>query len=608
MRRWTFAFGAALAALVPSVVRADPPPPAERGQVFSPYERQTIDLVLSSLHATVDANPEGKIVESIEVVPLDVIEPRDPAPRFLNIFHATTRKAVVRREVLLEPGKPYRQVLVDDTLRDLRRLPELSLVLVIATRGSAPDRVGVVVITKDVWSLRASWNISETPGGVEEFLLSPTETNLLGTQQTIRADYIYQPSAQTFGLAYTLPRLEGSRIAVQTFADVMINRQSGSLEGSYGSLVAGEPLYSGLTPWAWDATVSWVDVLARRYQNAQLGVFVAADGVPVPFEYRHRNYQAVYELTRSFGWALKHDLTLSAAVLRDVYRTEFSGVNPDAVADFVAHEVPRSDTRVGPSLSYHLYEKRYLRVIDFETLALQEDFGLGADVVLSVSPSFRALGSTRNVVDLYGAAQYTAAFRDGLARVFVASDTQPAENGLSDASINPGAHIVSPTIAGIGRIVLDAQLLYRYRNYLNIRTTLGGSDHLRGYPTNFFVNKDLFAYNVEFRTRPVEILSCELGGVIFYDVGDAADGIEHLRPFQSVGFGLRGLFPQLDRVVLRADIGFPAERPIDSSTGRPIAPYAFIITFNQAFPVPTVDPAPVLPTGAAESVPTSSSP
>jgi hypothetical protein len=596
----------AAAALSPRArgARADPPPPAERGQIVSPYEQETIDLVLSSLHATPDPAPEGKWVERIEAVPLEVIEPRDPAPRFLNMFHATTRKSVVLREVLVEQGKRYRQVLIDDTLRNLRRLPELSLVLAVAVRGSAPDRVVVVLMTKDVWSLRASWNAVGTPGGIEEFDFEPTETNLFGTHQTVVGEYVYQPATHTFGLGYTLPRIDTSRVAAVASADVMINRQSGLLEGTYGSLVAGQPLYSGLAEWAWDATVSWTDVISRRYQNAALGVYLdPATGVAVPFEYRTRQYAAVYDVTRSFGWAMKHDFTLSASVLRSVYATELSGYSPRAVADFVASSVPMSDTRVGPSLTYHLYEKRYVRVIDFETLALQEDFGLGPDALLRVFPSFRALGSTRDVVEVYGALQYTAAFRDGLARAFVVSDTQSTPGGLSDAVINPGAHLASPTLAGVGRLVVDGAMIYRYRNYLNILTTVGGGDYLRGYPTSFFIGKDVVTYNVEFRTRPVEILSCELGAVAFYDVGDAFNGLSRLTPYQSVGFGLRGLFPQLDRTVLRADLGFPAERPVDPTTRAPIAGYSFVITFGQAFSVPTIDPAPILPTGATETVP-----
>jgi hypothetical protein len=599
MRGWKTALRIGLSWLWPAVAMAEPPPPAQRAQVYSAYEQQTIDEVLHALRAQRDPNPEGKTVEDVVVVPLEVFEPRDPVPQWLNVFHVTTRKAVIRRELLLHVGDKYAQVLVDDTLRNIRRLPELSLVLVLTATGTTPDRIRVVVVTKDVWSLRLSWNVVETPGGIEQLALAPTETNLLGSHQTVRAEFILEPSAYTFGLGYTIPRIDdGSHVALVASADVMVNRGTGAPEGTFGSLVTGEPLYSGRTPWAWDSTVAWQDVVVRRYVNAQLDNYVdPATGLAVPFEYRQREYLTTLDLTRSFGWDSKHDVTFSAVINRNVYLTNFPGANPQTVADFVQQKVPVSDTRVGPAIQYHKYTKRYLRAIDFETLALQEDFALGLDVVLRAFPSFRALGSSRDVLALYAAAQYTVPLRDGLARIYVASDTEPEVSRISDAFVNPGARLVSPTVAGIGRIVVDGTLMYRWRNYLNQQVTLGGGDRLRGYPTSFFIGQDWLAYNVEARSRPIEVLTCQLGGVLFYDVANAFPSFGNFQVYQSVGFGFRALFPQLDRIVFRGDLGFPIERPVDPSTGAPIAPYSFLLSFGQAFDVPTVDPTPVLPTG-----------
>ena len=246
------------------------PPPAERGLVYSLYEQQTIDQVLRARGEVREPAPEGKTVERIEIAALDVIEPRDPLPLWVNTFHATSRARVIRRELLAREGDSYTQVLVDDSIRNLRRLAQLSLVLVVATKGSTPDRVRVVVITKDVWSLRLSWNIAITPGGVESFEVLPAEWNFFGTHQTLSGGFVYDPRTYTFGLGYEAPRLGSSRIAVQASADVILNRASGTTEGSYGSLITGQPLYSALTEWAWDASVSWEDYIARRFVNAAL--------------------------------------------------------------------------------------------------------------------------------------------------------------------------------------------------------------------------------------------------------------------------------------------------------------------------------------------------
>jgi hypothetical protein len=583
----------------------DAPPAAERANVYSPYEQETIDLVLASLHAARDPEPEGKIIERTDEVPIDVFEPRDliPAVTLLNVFHVTTRRSVIRREMLIHEGERYVQTLVDETVRNLRALPQLSLVIVVATKGTSPDRVGVVIITKDVWSLRAGWDVVGTPGGIEEFDFQPTETNLFGTHQSVRGLFIYQPLSYTFGVGYTIPRLDTSRIAVLADAGVYVNHATGAVEGSYGSLIAGQPLYSGLVPWSWDAGVAWNDQFWRSYSNAQLDQYSdATTGLSVPFEYRLHSYSAVYEVTRSFGWDTKHDVTLAAAVNLNAYRVPASGLNPTAVADFTRAWVPRSDTSVGPFLRYHTYAKRYVRFVDFDTLALQEDYRLGHEITLSVSPSFRALGGSRNVVFLNGAAQYTVALRDGFARASLSSNNGVQATTIADASLVPWVHLATPTIAGLGRIVVDAGAIYRWRNYLNQIEIVGGDDRLRGFPTNFFKGQNEVAYSVELRTRPVEIFSCQLAGVAFYDSADAFTGPDQFEVYQSAGVGFRGLIPWLDRVVFRGDIGFPLKRAIDPLTGALIPPYGFIFTFGQAFPVPSVAPATVLPTEQSEQL------
>ncbi len=587
-----------------------PPPPALRAHVYSPYEQVVIDQALKDLHATRDPAPEGKTVERIEIVPLDVIDERDPVPNFVNIFHATTRKYIVRREVLVQEGEPYRQVLLDETIRNLRAFPQISVVIVVPVQGSAPDRVGIIVITKDVWSLRPNWGLQATNGGIQLLEFQPAETNLLGTHQTLIGNFALEPEAYTFGGGYRIPRLAGTRIAVLASANVMVNRDSGSPEGSYGSLVAGQPLYSGLTEWAWDGVVSWQNRIQRRYVDARLSLYPSpTTGQKLPFQYDIREYATGYEVTRSFGWDIKHDITFAAGIDLRSYRTDFPGFDPRSVADFVRDNVPVSDTRVGPSIQYHSYTKRYLRVIDFETLGLQEDYRLGHDIYARVYPSFRALGSTRDVLGLYAAAMYTFPLRDGLARIAFESTTEPEVDRIADANITPNVRIVSPTIGKAGRFVFDALLLYRWRNYLNATSYLGGESRLRGYPTNFFVGKDVMSYNLEFRTHPVEILTLQAGAVAFYDVGEAFNGFDHsgcselvgprtgscFQPVQSVGFGFRGMFPQFDRVVYRVDVGFPLLRPVDPTTGQVIPPVSFFISLGQAFSIPEIGPRPVLP-------------
>ncbi|HKQ68566.1 MAG TPA: hypothetical protein VJT73_04470 [Polyangiaceae bacterium] len=548
---------------------------------YSPYEQASLEEAAKSLDTRLDTRAEGKEVEGIDVVTLEVVEKRDPAPRFLNVFHARTRDYVVEREVLLSPGDRFQAVLCDETARNLRSLPQLSLVICAATAGSTDDKVRVLVITKDVWSLRSGWDVSFIGGGLNFLQITPTETNLAGTHQIVFANYLYQPESQSLSLGYRIPRVGGRRLGLVAEAGLIWDRH-GQIEGSAGSLGVGRPQYSTRTEWAWSIGTNWRDEIVRRYQNGRL--YVKND---VPWAYRARRIAEGAYATRSFGWANKHDITFGAEFnARTFRRPDAPLADPRAVEAFAQDHLPTSDTRVGPFVQYHAYTSNYLRVLDFESLGLQEDFRLGHDFYLKVYPITRSLGSTRTFVGTYAAFQYTIPLGDGLVRASVESLAEAEEQRIADGAVGADLRIVSPRL-GFGRVVFDASVLNRYRNYLNRHSFLGGDGRLRGYPSSYFDGKDVIVYNLEFRSRPVELFSCQLGGAAFYDVGGTADGLENIHPRHAVGFGFRVLFPQLDRVVFRGDVGFPLVSSIDRRD-RNISVTTFSVAFEQAFAMPGV--------------------
>ncbi|EYF02250.1 membrane protein [Chondromyces apiculatus] len=554
---------------------------------YSDYEVETIQRALARLDAQLAADPEGKSIESIEILPLEVFEDRDPAPGFLNWFHATSKPYVLRREMLLRTGEPYRQVLADETARNLRGLDPLSLVLVFPVEGSRPGRVRMVVVTKDVWSLRLNSNYRFAAGRLEYLLLQPSERNLFGTHQSISAQMVMDPATVALGGGYSMPYVGGSRIVLGADVNVILNRDSGVLEGSYGSFSYGQPLYATIAEWSWGAVMQWREEITRRFVAGQVAQYDAAatpeeDGIP--FSYRSSVLGGSYTLTRSFGRLLKNNFSVGVEASRRVYRPQdLSAFDPVAAAEFLREAMPTSDTRVGPAFEFHTYSARFKRVLDLNTLALQEDFRIGHELSVKLYPVFEGLGASRNFVGVSASGSYTVPLGDGLARVVAESVTEIEPERLADASFQVAARIHTPRF-GFGRLVFDTVLLHRYRNYMNRLTQLGGESRLRGYATGEFIGPDVFAANLEFRSMPLEIWSVQLAGAAFVDVGDAFDGFDDLRLKQSAGFGVRILFPQLDRTVIRADWGFPLAR---GYMERDTFPGDIIITFGQAFPLPS---------------------
>lgn len=575
-------------------------PPTSTTTGYSRYEKETIARALAGFGLEVDPAPEGKTIEGVDIVRLDVLEDRDPVPdrvmgvparSFLNGLHYESRDFVIRREMLLREGDTYMQVLIDETARNIRRLAlQVSLVLIVPTRGGSEDRVRLLVITKDIWSLRLSYDIAVTPGGIENLVILPQETNVLGYHHTASTQFRMQPETITLGAGYKVPRFGETWVGAAGSAAVIFNRRSGLPEGSSASVGVEQPLYSTRSEWAWGVDASYSLGIARRYVNARVATFDSARTPDVreaiPFEYRSSAYSASAALTRSFGWALKNNFSLSLNGATTSYDPfDFApGTSQVAIDDFTARAIPVGESRVFPRLSWSTFTSNFLRTYNLNTLGLQEDFRLGHTLAASFYPVSRAFGSTRDLIGVTGSAGYVVALGDGLAGVTLGFVKEIQEGELTDASYSGGFGVATPRTP-LGRLVLNASFLSRYRNYLRNRSFLGGDDRLRGYPSNFFFGKDWIAYNVEYRSRPVELLGIQLGGVVFFDAGDAAQGFDLLRAKQSVGVGARILFPQLNRLVTRLDLAFPLKRGPFPETGiaTPVDPVGFFFSLGQAF-------------------------
>jgi len=562
---------------------------------LSGYEQSSLDAALARLKGKLDPSPEGKIVESIEIVPLEVFEKRDFIPEFVrgfvNWFHVTSKPYVIEREVLQSKGRRYDRTLVAETARNLRGTRQLSLVLAAPIEGSAPDRVRLVVITKDIWSLRLNSDFRVSGGKIEYLLVEPSEENFFGTHQSLSARFELRQDTLSFGGSYTVPRLAGSRIQGSIAAGVIINRATGSSEGSYGKLLYGQPLYSTRATWAWGSEVKWRQEVVRRFVGSKLRTFDAPstpDDDKIPYVYRSDTLSGRYEVTRSFGLAIKNDVTIGVSASRRAFRPrDLESFAASARADFLGTALPVSDTQVGPYLQVRSYANRFVTVLDFNTLGLQEDFIAGHDAYLKLSPVAAGLGSSRSFLGVYAAAAYTVPLGDGLARGYVELTNELTTSGVPDGSIDVGVRFTTPRTP-VGRLHFDARALNRYTNYLNAKSSLGGDSRPRGYPTGAFIGKDVVAATLEYRSRAAQILGCQLGGALFFDAGDAADGFDKMRIKQSAGFGVRILFPQLDRIVMRADWGFPLTRGVVPTGG---FPGDIVVTFRQAFPMPALPAA-----------------
>lgn len=555
---------------------------------LSAYEKESIQIALREKHAEIDPDAEGKWIEDIDVVTLEVFEDRDPVPHFANWFHITTRSTVVAREVLLRPGERYDTSRAEESERNLREQRQLSVVLIVPIKGSYPDRVRLLVVTKDVWSLRLNWNPSFYGPRLRSIILQPSEENLAGRHKIWNATIGLGPLTYTLGMGFQDPRIAGSRLDASFAANVVFNCKTNDVEGSNGSFVYGQPLYSTRTKWSWVTAVTWNEGLVRPLGSIGQSICNGDRAAPVdfktaglvPYQYHQDLLRGQISATRSFGIALKNDISFGLESNRREYRppSELAFESPAVQAEF---RMPVSDTRLSPFVQLHAYENRYHRVIDLETLGLQEDYRLGHDVWLRAYPALRAAGSSRDLFGVFSGLGYTVPISDGLATAFATSTIEVSREETSDAQLEAGARVVTPRLP-FGRVIADAYFLDRYKNYLNPLVSLGGLDRLRGYLPQAFVGPDAAVANFEIRSRPVEILSVQVGVAAFYDMGDTAIDVRDIRLRHGAGGGLRLAFPQIQRAVFRLDFGVPLNR------GDPYGNANVTAQFEQAFNPPGV--------------------
>jgi hypothetical protein len=584
--------------------------PAQRN--LSEYERGSVELALKKVKGEQDPVPGGKRVESIEIVPLDMIDARDFLPNFLNVFHYTTREYVIKREVLLTVGQPYDISLAYETERNLRALAQLTIVLVVPLKGSRPDSVRVLVVTKDVLSLRLEWDPRFVNGKLDYLSLQPSEQNVLGTHHVVAGLLRFTTHSYSVGGSLYFPRIAGSRINAAVSGGGVFNCDSGKAEGYFGSLSYGQPLYTVRTRWAWSTSLSWSKGVQRP---TTAGEWICSGGserpihldlgddhiVDIPYRYTRSSQNANVTVTRSFGVWNKFDLSFGAEALRtavsvkeptpnevsfrsDTDQDGFLDAQPrisadpdgeraDAV-DLFRSLLYRGETRISPFVQLAAYSSVYRQLLNYETLGMQEDSWLGHSLSLRLYPALQAWGATRNLFGTVASLGYTWPIDNGFFRAVGTSYVEISALKQSTAAAQGDVRFVTPDL-GAGRIVVASEYLRRSINYLNESSSLGGTGRLRGYRPDSIWGPNLTITNVEYRTPPVQMLSVFIGAAVFYDVGDAFRTMDQLRLKSGAGAGLRFAFPQLQRAVLRVDAGFPLTQSEESEV-------TVIGVFNQA--------------------------
>jgi hypothetical protein len=527
------------------------------------YELERTQKLLGQLGLTADAAPDGKRIAYVKVVRDDVFVEDEIWPTWWNIFHGLTREHIVRRELLFDEGDPYVTARVEETMRNLRGMLIFALVRIVAVRTKDPGAVGIIVHTRDLWSLRLESDFTVSTQ-IDSLLLRLTERNLAGRNHAVGADYTLLPMTYTLREFYTIRRVWGSTFRLSQTGSLVFNRDSGRVEGTDIYVATGQPFYNLAQRFAWAAEAEYDTRVARQLQAGKILPYQPVEGGPSA----NRVWRQVYR-TAAIGGSYRrgHAFKQSFGLGWD-YRqltVEPNGETdlPDTLEEGFRRDVlPRARTENGPYASYDILMPRWVTFVNLGTYGQSENVRVGPSTSVSVRAPLSQLGSTSDSWVLGGSAGFVQAPGGGLIEARASASLRYESERLVDQVASAYVRGATPVISFF-RFAARVAIESRRRDTSRSLVALGASNGLRGYTSQRFYGygASRLLANFELRTLPIEWQAVHLGGVLFYDVGSVHAELATVKPHHAVGLGVRILFPQFNRYPFSFDAGVPAGDP-----------------------------------------------
>jgi hypothetical protein len=544
------------------------------------YESRRAERALQQRALSIDPQPEGKRIAFVALAQEDVFAPDELivpvvlprfAPTWPNTFHALTQAEVIQRELLFREGDTYRQALVDESMRNLRALSIFSYVRITAVRTPDPSAVGVLVYSRDLWSLRLE-TLFEGTGDALYFTAQLSERNFLGKDKLLTARFDLDPKSFSLGELYVDPRLFGGELELRESFDVIFNRSRGDTEGSQASLVLGRPFRNLEQRDAWSAQVGYAVYVDRQLRGADIVSYrSAANGPPVPCDepspecvrsvWQDRSVLARASRSYRRGDRYKQTFTFGAGASdHAVLANEDTMLQPWQVPTF-EQLLPFTRRQIYPYASYELWLPTYEVYRNLGTFGQSESVRVGPNVYGITTAPLSAFGSSTDSVTFEGALGYVLGDGQSLADAWATAKARLENGRVVDQELEGRLRGATPD-ALLGRIVAYADWSARRNDTSRTQVTLGGDNGLRGYPAGAFrvTGGSRLRANLEYRTLPLVISSVHLGGVLFYDLGTVYESLPSAKFHQGVGAGLRVLFSQFNPRPFCIDFGVPLDQ------------------------------------------------
>lgn len=574
---------------------------------FSSLEKASIRRALAALGLEIEPAPWDKVIKRIRIYNEDVFAERNWL-RVFNLFHITTREHTIRRELTIEEGQLWNDELIEESARRLKDPLYTGVVALLPIKSAEPGTVELLVITRDIWSLRLNTQYQIQQGALTNLSVSLSENNFLGLRKTIAMSMIVDQGSITVGPLFIDKNFLGQHIDFRFRVDRIFTRQSldvvaadgtrmpsgdpgglqdaGTLrgEGSQATVAVTKTLWSLASKWGWGASLTYRNAVNRSYRGTGLRA-VDDPSTPgndfLPREYRMRAWSARASVTRQWGDEYKQQIELGHLVSSQT-PSLLANFPPDPAlrAFFVREVFPREELISSPFLEWSLFRAKYKTVRNVDTFELAEDLRLGPNITIGIQRSSEYLGSDFNFARPSLVAGWTFPWsRDGFVRVSAGGQIRIQDGDTIDNTATAQVRVATPTLRYL-RVVGQAHAETRWNDTQNVFYTLGSESGLRGYDIGQFIGDRRAVAQIEARSLPVPFWVLRLGAVAFYEVGGAASSFREMKLHHDIGVGLRMLIPQTARDLFRFDFA----KPLDGQHRCPIpGNICFIAGFDSYF-------------------------
>lgn len=529
------------------------------------YEKKRTGKLLRSQHLSEDPQPEGKRIAYVRVFRDEIFVADEFYPGWFNKLHWLTKESTIRRELLFSPGERYQTERIEETMRILRSLSIFALVRIVAVRDKDSDSVGIIVHTRDLWSLRLETDFQTTGKVIDYLLVNLVERNFLGRQKVPNISFSLVPDTYEVGQGYSDRRVAGRNFRLDQSSSYIFNRFTSRFEGGRVNFSLRRPLYRLSDKWSGGFDGYFSKEIQRRIRNGKIVTYDNPDTAEVetiPSVWDERIGAATISGTYRTGTLYKAGVTAGWSYQQNwVQPIDQTGLTPDQVAPFQRDVLPRTRRQLGPYLNYQLFTPRFVIFENLDTFGQSENVRTGPRVDLTARFPLSSLGSSTNAMVFSGLLSYTAAGHDAVAEWSVSGQARLENEQVVDQRLRADFRVASPMLLRVLRLVAQATWEGRRRDTQQTQVSIGGDNGLRGFVSQAFIAKggNLLRLNFEARSRAIEWKSVHLGGVAFFDLGSAYLKKADLQLHYAVGLGVRLLFPQFNRLPFRGDVGVPLD-------------------------------------------------